>query len=156
MKSGIWCIFAELVYIGAMNTNHSPPTRRPYPAKIRLTIAVTPEVYDTFFRFAKVGNMSIGGAMNAWMEDTREAAELLTSTMERARAAPSLVIRELNSYALSMSDENHEVMQRLSKKGMEDRAKGASAHSLRHPSPTTPPSNTGVTTTKNKPIRGTK
>lgn len=156
MKSGIWCICAESVYIGAMNTNQSPPTRRPYPAKIRLTIAVTPEVYDTFSRFAKVGNMSIGGAMNAWMEDTREGAELLTSTMERARAAPALVIREINSYALSMSDENEHLIDRIRKKGAEDRAKGASAHSLRHPAPPTPPSNTGVTTTKNKPKRGTK
>ena len=126
-----------------MNTKQTPPTDRPYPAKIRLTIAVTPEVYDTFSRFAKVGNMSIGGAMNAWLQDTREGAELLISTMERARAAPALVIRELNSYALSMSDETSEVIERLRRKGSEDRAKGASAHSLRHPNPTPPSCNTG-------------
>ena len=124
-----------------MNTKLSPPTRKPYPAKVRLTIAVTPEVYDVFERFAKVGNTSLGGAMNAWMEDTLEAAELLTSTMERARAAPALVIRELNSYALSLSEENSAIMEKLRKKGSEDRAKGAAAHSLRHPNP--PPCNTG-------------
>lgn len=124
-----------------MSTKQTPPTPKPYPAKIRLTIAVTPEVHSTFQRFAKVGNMSIGGAMNAWMIDTLEAAELLTSTMERARAAPGLVIRELNSYALSLSEENSAIMEKLRRKGSEDRAKGASAHSLRHPNP--PPCNTG-------------
>lgn len=130
-----------------MNTKQSPPVRKPYPAKIRLTIAVTPEVHSTFERFAKVGNMSIGGAMNAWMTDTLEAAELLTSTMERARAAPGLVIRELNSYALSLSEDNSAIMEKLRRKGSEDRAKGALAHSLRHPktsvNPNPPPCNTG-------------
>ena len=124
-----------------MNTKLTPPTRKPYPAKIRLTIAVTPEVHTTFQRFAKVGNMSIGGAMNAWLTDTLEAAELLTSTMERARAAPGLVIRELNSYALSMSEENSAIMAKLRQKGSDDRAKGAAADSLRHQNP--PPCNTG-------------
>ena len=126
-----------------MNTTHTPPTRKPYPAKIRLTIAVTPEVHDTFSRFAKVGNMSIGGAMNAWMTDTLEAAELLTATMERARAAPGLVIRELNSYALTLSEENSAIMEKLRKKGSEDRAAGALAHARRHPNPNPPSCNTG-------------
>lgn len=87
--------------------------------------------------------MSIGGAMNAWMEDTLQGAELLTATMERARAAPALVIRELNSYALSMSDENSSVMEKLRRMGSEDRAVDASAAAHRHPNPNPPSCNTG-------------
>ena len=87
--------------------------------------------------------MSIGGAMNAWLTDTLEAAELLTMTMERARAAPGLVIRELNSYALSLSEENSAIMEKLRRKGSEDRAKGASRPPPRRLNPNPPPCNTG-------------
>ena len=95
--------------------------------------------------------------MGEWLADTLDAAEQIAKTMERARAAPKMVARELHAYALGLGDETGELLKRIREKGTEDRARSAAAPSLRRPSPpTTPPSNTGVTTTKNKTNRGTK
>lgn len=123
---------------------------------VRLTITVSPKVHETFQRLAKASSMSTGRAMGDWLGDTIDAAEFMAVNMEKARSAPRLVAQELHAYSLGLADEMGEIMQKLRQKGAEDRAKGAMAHSLRHPAPTTPPSNTGVTTTKNKPNRGTK
>ena len=107
-----------------MSTKPSPPT--PKPQKIRLTISVTPEVHAVFSRLAKAGNMSIGGAMGEWMGDTLEGVEYLASTMERARAAPNLVMKEIHAYALGLADETGQLMRDLAEKGRNARAAGAS------------------------------
>jgi hypothetical protein len=93
----------------------TPPT--PTTDRVRLTISVTPEVHATFQRLANAGSMSISRAMGEWLGDTLEAAEFMASTMERARAAPKLVARELHAYALGMADETGEVMRRIGKPG---------------------------------------
>jgi hypothetical protein len=139
----------KLVHNAPMNTST-------IPQKVRLTITVPADVHQVFQRLAKASSMPTGRAMGDWLTDTIDAAEFMATNMERARAAPKLVAQELHAYALGLSDEMGDIMQKLREKGTEDRAKGALAHSLRHASPTTPPSNTGVTTTKNKPTRGTK
>ena len=130
-------------------------TTTPTP-NVRLTITVSPKVHQTFQRLAKASSMSTGRAMGDWLGDTIDAAEFMAVNMEKARSAPRLVAQELHAYSLGLAEEMGEVINKLREKGTEDRAKGASAHSLRHPAPPTPPSNTGVTTTKNKPTRGTK
>lgn len=132
-----WC---NVVQNGRMSTKTSPPISK--PQKIRLTISVTPEVHSTFSRMATAGNMSLGSAMGEWLGDTIEAAEYMASTMERARAAPKVVIREMHAYALGLSDETGELMRALAKKGEADRAgqrSGTAAPDL----PSFPVSNTG-------------
>ena len=94
--------------------------------------------------------------MGDWLGDTIDGAEFMAVNMEKARAAPRLVAQELHAYALGLSDEMGDIIKKMREKGAEDRGKDASASSLRHPTPTTPPSNTGVTTTKNKSNRGKK
>ena len=85
-----------------------------------------------------------------------DAAEFMAVNMEKARAAPRLVAQELHAYALGLADETGVVLKKLREKGLADRAPGAIAHVPLSPALPTPPSNTGVTTTKNKPTRGTK
>jgi hypothetical protein len=51
--------------------------------------------------------------MGEWLGDTLEAAEFMASTMEKARAAPKMVARELHAYALGMADETAELMAKI-------------------------------------------
>lgn len=116
----------------------------PTTPNVRLTISVSPKVHETFQRLAKASSMSTGRAMGDWLGDTIDAAEFMAVNMEKARSAPRLVAQELHAYSLGLADEMGEVIKKLRlEKGTEDRAKGASAHSLRHPAPTPPSSNTG-------------
>ena len=128
-----------------------PPTP-PKPKVIRLTIPVTPEVHEAFGRIAKAANMPIGRAMAEWLGDTLDAANLMAVTMEKARAAPRLVAQEMHAYALGLGDETGALLQRLREKGAAgDRGSVASGAARL----STPPSNTGVNSTKNKPKGGT-
>ena len=110
-----WC---SLVHNGRMSTTTPPPS-------IRLTIPVEADVHATFQRLAKAGNMSTGRAMGEWLKDTMEAAELMASTMERARAAPKIVTAELHAMMLGMTDQTKELMDKFSKmKGASEGASG--------------------------------
>lgn len=95
-----------------MTKTLSPPSKPP-----RVSVPVSAEVLTTFERLAKAGNMSTGRAMAEWLADTLEGAELMASTMERARAAPKLVTAELHAMALGLSENTKELMDRFSKMG---------------------------------------
>lgn len=122
-----------------MRTKDNPPT----PNEVRLTIPVSVEVHEVFTRIAKAGNTPTGRAMGEWLADTLDAAEFMAQKMEQARSAPSLVARELHSYALGLSDMTTGLMDEL-RKGAGATKAGAGA-----PAPfglkktTTPSSNTG-------------
>ncbi len=94
-----------------------PPTKPP-----RVSVPVTAEVLAVFERLAKAGNLSTGRAIAEWLGDTVEAAEFMASTMERARAAPKVVMREMHAYALGLADETGQLMRDIAKKGEKDRA----------------------------------
>lgn len=112
-----------LVHNGAMNIRHSPPT--PASKSVRLTIPVSREVHNVFQRLAAAGSMSTGRAMGDWLADTMDAAELMASTMERARAAPKIVTAELHAMMLGMADHTKELMDKFSKmKGASEGASG--------------------------------
>lgn len=105
-----------------------------------------------FQRLAKAGNMSTGRAIAEWLADTVEAAEYMAATMERARAAPKVVMREMHAYALGLADETGELMRTLAEKGKAERAKTSAQLARKRSagelgdglSETTPPScNTG-------------
>lgn len=81
----------------------------------RVSVPVSAEVLAIFERLAKAGNMSTGRAMAEWLADTVEAAELMASTMERARAAPKIVTAELHAMMLGMSDQTKELMDKFAK-----------------------------------------
>jgi len=93
-----------------MNKIISPPTKPP-----RVSVPVTAEVLAIFERLAKAGNVSTGRAMAEWLADTVEAAELMASTMERARAAPKIVTAELHAMMLGMADQTKELADKYAK-----------------------------------------
>lgn len=77
---------------------------------VRLTIAVSPEVHATFSRLAEASGMSLGRAMGEWLEDTLDAASYTANLVEKARAAPKLVMKEVHAYALGLADETGELL----------------------------------------------
>lgn len=87
-----------------------PPTRPP-----RVSVPVDAETLAVFERLAKAGNMSTGKAMAEWLSDTVEAAQLMASTMERARAAPKIVTAELHAMMLGMADQTKELQDKYVK-----------------------------------------
>lgn len=144
-----------------MDKNITPPSKPP-----RVSVPVSAEVLEVFQRLAKAGNMSTGKAIAEWLSDTVEGAEMMASTMERARAAPKMVMREMHAYALGLADETGELMRQISQKGEMERSRQAAAVARKRsagdgsglPSdPLIPPvSNTGGKVPKISKGRGTK
>lgn len=93
-----------------MNKTISPPSKPP-----RVSVPVSSDVLEVFERLAKAGNMSTGRAIAEWLGDTCEAAQLMASTMERARAAPKLVTAELHAMMLGMADQTKELQDKYRK-----------------------------------------
>jgi hypothetical protein len=104
-----------------MNKIVSPPTKLP-----RVSVPVTAEVFEVYQRLAKAGHMSTGRAMSEWLKDTMEAAELLASTMEKARSAPQVVASELHAMLLGMTENTDAMSQKFAKMGRAARGGDAS------------------------------
>jgi len=100
----------------------SSPPRPP-----RVSVPIDADTLRIFERLAKAGNMSTGKAIAEWLFDTVEGAELMASTMERARAAPKIVTAELHAMMLGMADQTKELQDKFRKyKGsMDDGPDGA-------------------------------
>lgn len=141
-----WCI---LVHNALMQ---SPPTLE--TKEVRLTIPVSAEVHEAFTRIAKATKMPVGRAMGEWLGDTIEAAQLMAEKLEQARAAPRLVMQEMHAYALGLADETGALLDKVRKEGQKAREGRARADRPATAAPTTPPSNTGVTTTKTRTRKG--
>ena len=60
--------------------------------------------------------------MAEWLTDTIEAAEFMAQTVERARAAPKVVVREMHAYALGLADETGQLIRDIAEKGKASRA----------------------------------
>jgi len=110
-----------------MTKTVSPPTRPP-----RVSVPVDAETLQVFERLAKAGNMSTGKAMAEWLKDTMEAAELMASTMERARQAPKLVTAELHAMALGLSENTKELMDKVQQAGKSGTGRAAGTGGSRH------------------------
>ena len=80
---------------------------------IRLTISVTPEVHAAFERLSGASGMSMSRAMGEWLEDTLDAVEYTATMVEKARAAPKVVMREMHAYALGLADETGSLLDKV-------------------------------------------
>ena len=140
-----WC---SLVHNALMQ---SPPTLE--TKEVRLTIPVSAEVHESFTRIAKATKMPVGRAMGEWLGDTIEAAQLMAEKLEQARAAPRLVMQEMHAYALGLADETGALLDKVRKEGQKAREGRARADRPAAAAPTTPPSNTGVTTKRARGAR---
>lgn len=108
-------------------------TPSPSPDRIRLTISVSPETHATFQRLAGASNMSIGRAMGDWLADTVEAAEHAAELMEKARAAPKEVMRQVHAYALGLADETGSLLEQVRARSAPKRTDGGARNEARGP-----------------------
>lgn len=107
-----------------MNTPHTSQDKLfPDQKPVRVTVPVTPEVQAAFQRLAASSGMSTGKAMGEWLADTLDGVKAMADLLERARAKPRQVVRELNSYALGLTDVTAELMSKIT----EREGKGAAA-----------------------------
>ena len=136
-----------------MDKINPPPTKPP-----RVSVPVSGEVLQVFQRLAKAGNTSTGKAMAEWLADTVEAAEYMATTLERARSAPKMVMREMHAYALGLADETGDLIRQISKKGEIARASGRAGASDAGAGDIPPSCNTGGKLPKpsRKPNKGNK
>jgi hypothetical protein len=93
-----------------MTKTVSPPTR---PA--RVSVPIDAETLAVFNRLAKASSQSTGKAIAEWLADTVEGAELMASTLERARAAPKVVTAELHAMMLGMAEQTKELQDKFRK-----------------------------------------
>lgn len=129
-------------------------TPLPKPARVRVTVPVSPEALEAFQKIAKATGMSVGRAMGEWLDDTLDAAQFMGQTVEKAREAPRVVARELHAYALGLGDMTRDLLDDLAAKGRQtDGQRDAAAPSGRPAAGPTPPSNTGVNPPRSRPQR---
>ena len=128
----------------------------PNSGRLRLTISVSPEVHDTFQLLAEASGVSISRAMGDWLDDTRDGAAFMAEIVRKAREAPRVAARELHAYALGLSEMTGDLIEEIRQKGRETgRAGDGGATPARAGARPTPPSNTGVTTTRKARKGGT-
>lgn len=125
-------------------TAYELPSDRPDTApRVRLTISVRPEVHAVYTRMAQASSMSVSRCMGDWLADTLDAAQHVTNLMEKARAAPKMVTREVHAYALGLADEATALMERLREKGADGAGAGAAPHGAARAAGVPPSGNTG-------------
>jgi hypothetical protein len=104
------------------NTPLPFPSPRTEEKNVRLTITVTPEVHAAFKRLSAASSTSIGRSMGEWLGDTLDAVQYTASMMEKARAAPKMVMQELHAYSLGLADETGSMLKKIRQKGKAERS----------------------------------
>jgi predicted CopG family antitoxin len=119
--------------------------------RIRTTISISPEVYEIFKRMAQASNSSVSRIMGDWLDDTADAANLITLKMEEAKQAPMKVMNELKAMVVEMSqqvDSDIEKVRRLTAGGVRAGGRQPSTGS------SAPSSNTGLNYPPKRAKRG--
>lgn len=65
--------------------------------RIRITVAVDPEVLDVFKTMADTSGVSVSRCIGDWLDDTADAAKFVSQRVIEAREAPMTVMRELHA-----------------------------------------------------------
>ena len=75
------------------------------PDRIRTTISLDPEVHEIFKKMAEAARMSVSRCMGEWLADTSEGAQFVANKMIQARAAPMVVMREMQAMSVGLAEE---------------------------------------------------
>jgi hypothetical protein len=106
--------------------------------RIRLTVDLRPEVYESFRVIAESQRLGIGRTIGDWLESTEEAARFTAQVVSDAKSNPKQVAQRLHAYASALSVESE---------GLIGAAKGAGVPDMRSraatPVPSPPLGNTG-------------
>ena len=123
-----------------MTFNPTPRTEEQNAERVRLTISVPADVHATFQRMADASGVSLGKAMGDWLADTHLAAEEMVKLLERAKAAPRLLVQEMHSFMLGMTEETAQLVEQVKAKARATGAAGGPAlRGAAPPTATIPP-----------------
>ena len=96
------------------NTFSPVPSPRPHSAdKVRVTVPIPTDVHDAFKRLASASGSYVGRAMGEWLSNMEDAVHFTAHTMEKARNAPAIAMREMHLYAQGLADETGEIVRRM-------------------------------------------
>lgn len=70
----------------------------------RLSVPLTPEVQAVFQRLAEASGHSMGSTIAQWLNDTREAAQLMAENLERLRGAPGDLMMKVRLHTGTVED----------------------------------------------------
>lgn len=94
----------------------SPKSKDLSSDRVRLTISVPADVHATFQRMADASGSSLGKTMGDWLADTEQAAQEMVKMLERARAAPKLMVQEMHSFMLGLTEETAQLVEQVRQK----------------------------------------
>lgn len=100
--------------------------------RIRVTVAITPEVHAVFLDMAKAEGASLSRTMGNWLADTAEGAQFVALKMREARLAPKTVMREFQQMARGLVEEVDADVERIRKMAL---TPGKTAQAQRDGSP---------------------
>lgn len=102
-----------------------PSPREHSPDKVRVTVPIPSDVHEAFKRLAAASGSSVGRAMGEWLSNMTDAVHFTAHTMERARSAPAIAMREMHLYAQGLADETGEIVRRMRDAGAANGGEGA-------------------------------
>jgi hypothetical protein len=120
--------------------------------RIRLTVDLRPEVYESFRVIAEAQRLGIGRTIGDWLESTEEAARFTAQIVSEAKANPKRVAERLHGYAAGLAVEAEGLIAAAKGAGVPDMRSRAATPDQRPP-PSPPLGNTGgkVPSRKGKP-----
>lgn len=76
--------------------------------RVRTTISVDKEVLDRFRAMAEYSGMSLGRCIGYWLEDTADAAAIISNKLAESRGIPALFLGAISEM---MDDQKIEIKQ---------------------------------------------
>ena len=108
--------------------------------RVRITVAVNPEVLEVFKAMADTSGVSVSRCIGDWLDDTADAAQFVSQRVVEAREAPMTVMRELHARVKGTSGLLDDTMAAMRDVARERRRAQPGADSER----SAPSSNTGL------------
>lgn len=68
-------------------------------AKIRTTVPIDEETLEVFHRMAEVMGKSLGSTLGDWLAESRDAAQMVTAALVKAKESPARALRDLQAIA---------------------------------------------------------
>jgi hypothetical protein len=72
--------------------------------RVRTTISLPPEIHAVFKRMSDASGISVSRCMGDWLADTGDAAEMITTQLEKARRSPMQALREMRALVAGLGD----------------------------------------------------
>lgn len=77
--------------------------------RVRTTISLPLEIHAIFKRMSDASGMSVSRCMGDWLADTGDAAEMVTSQLEKARRSPMDALREMRALVAGLGERVEQV-----------------------------------------------